>query len=190
MSRLRQAQQIAAPADFQIVVGDAETGTRFGKFLDGLKSFHGVARQHRALGQQQIGAGLLIAPAHAAADLVELGQAEAVGAVDDDRIGRGNIQTRSDNRRADQHVEFAPDKLRHGLFDVRRFHLAVHHADFRLRDEPLHQMGDGIDGAHPVMDKKDLAAPRQFGLHGGLDGIFIEFQNIGFNRLPVFRAAC
>ena len=39
MSRLRQAQQIAAPADFQIVVGDAETGTRFGKFLDGLKPF-------------------------------------------------------------------------------------------------------------------------------------------------------
>ena len=62
---------------------------------------HHVAREH------EVGVGLVLRAAHAAAKLVEIGEAEAVGAVDDDRIGVGDIEAALDDRRGDEDVGFA-----------------------------------------------------------------------------------
>ena len=41
----------------------------------------------RVARQQQVGVGLVLVAAHAAAQLVKFAQAETIGAIDDDRVG-------------------------------------------------------------------------------------------------------
>src|SRR3546814_19379902 len=59
------------------------------------------------IGGGQIGRGARLGPPDAAAQLVQLGKAEPVGAVDDQRVGARNIEARFDDRRRYQHVIFA-----------------------------------------------------------------------------------
>ena len=73
--------------------------------------------------------------AHAAAQLVELRQAELVGAVDDDGVDVGNVQPALDDRRADQYVELALGKGQHDCSELPLRHLAVTHGDARLGHE-------------------------------------------------------
>jgi hypothetical protein len=47
----------------------------------------------------------------AAADLVELREAEAVGALDDDRVAVGDVDARLDDRGAHEHVVAAGDEV-------------------------------------------------------------------------------
>ena len=45
-----------------------------------------------------------------AAQLVEIGQPKAIGAVDDDGVGIGNIEAALDDRGANEHVDFPRDE--------------------------------------------------------------------------------
>ena len=73
----------------------------------------------------QIGVGAGLGPPDAAAQLVELGEAEAVGAVDDQRVGAGDVEPALDDRGRQQHVIFAVVEGAHPLLDLGRAHLAV-----------------------------------------------------------------
>ena len=61
---------------------------------------------------------MLMAAADAPAKLVQLGQSEAVGTIDDDRVGPGNVETVLDDRRRDQHVGAVFDEVEHHLFEL------------------------------------------------------------------------
>ncbi len=61
----------------------------------------------------------------APAQLVELGEAEAVGVVDDDRVRVRDVEARLDDRRRDEHVHVALDEREHPLLDEVAVHLAV-----------------------------------------------------------------
>ena len=74
-------------------------------------------------GEQRIGA--LLGPADAAADLVELRQAEMVGAMHDQRIGVGNVEAGFDDGGRHQHVELAVVEVVHDVVELARRHLAV-----------------------------------------------------------------
>ena len=66
--------------------------------------FCASARDQVLAGDQEVGVGALVRAADAAAQLVELRQAEVVGAVDDDGVGARDVEPGLDDRRADQHV--------------------------------------------------------------------------------------
>ena len=51
-----------------------------------------------------------VAAADAAADLVELGQPELVGALDDQRVRLRDVEARLDDRRRDEHVRVAGEE--------------------------------------------------------------------------------
>ena len=63
--------------------------------------------------------------ADASAQLMDLGETEAVRAVDDDGIRRGYIEAAFDDGRAHQHIEAAMIKIEHELFQLPFPHLAV-----------------------------------------------------------------
>ena len=86
---------------------------------------------HHLARQQEIGVGLVLGAADAAAQLVEIGQAEAIGAVDDDRVGVRNIEAALDDRGANEHVDLAGDEALHDVFQLVRVHLAVADVDAR-----------------------------------------------------------
>ncbi len=56
-------------------------------------------------GREQVGVGLVVAASDAPAKLVQLRQSEFVGAVDDDGVGVGNVDTGFDDGGTEQHVE-------------------------------------------------------------------------------------
>ena len=67
----------------------------------------------------------MLVAAHAAAQLVQVGQAVAVGLVDEDRVGVGNVQAALDDRRGQQQVEAVVDEIQHHPFQLVLGHLAV-----------------------------------------------------------------
>src|SRR5262249_2592043 len=93
-----------------------------------------------------------------AANLVELGQPEGVGPVDDDRVGAGDVEAGLDDRGGDQEVALPVHEPEHGLLERALWHLAVRHADTSLGDDLAQPPRHGVDVLYPVVDEEDLAA--------------------------------
>ena len=83
------------------------------------------SRQPFAASVEQVGVRPPAAPPDAAAQLVELGEPERVGAVDDDRVGVRDVEPGLDDRRADEHVGLAVGEGDHHLLERALGHLAV-----------------------------------------------------------------
>ena len=79
-----------------------------------------LARRH-----DQVGVGAVVRAPDPAAQLVQLRQAELVGAVDDDGVGGRHVDAAFDDGGADQHVEAAVVEIEHDLFQIALAHLAV-----------------------------------------------------------------
>src|SRR5262249_60842181 len=92
------AEQVAGAADLEVEVREAEAAAELGELLDRLEALLGVLGE-RLLGRRhQIRVGALRGAADAAAQLVELGEAERVGAVDEDRVRARAVEHARENR--------------------------------------------------------------------------------------------
>ena len=88
-------------------------------------------RLARRQGEQRIGARL--GAPDPAAQLIELRQAEHVGAVHDQRVRGRDVEAGLDDRGREQHVVFAVVEGRHDVFQRGRRHLPVRDDDARFR---------------------------------------------------------
>ena len=86
---------------------------------------------------QQIGIGAAIGAAHAAAQLIELAEAVAVGAVDDDGVGKRNVEAVFDDGGRHKHVEFVVHEGEHHALELAFAHLAVADDDARAGNKLL-----------------------------------------------------
>src|SRR5579863_2818791 len=161
MPGLLAAEQVARAADLQVLQGHVHARAYLGVLG------HGGQALVRGLGQgrlgrvQEVGVGPLRAAADPAADLMQLGQAVHVGAVDDERVGVRDVQARFDDRGRDQHVVLPLPEVDHDLFQLVLVHLPVRHRDPRLRDQ-LSDLGrDPADRADPVVHEEHLAVAQQ-----------------------------
>ena len=131
---------------------------------------------------QQIGVGAAIRAAHASAQLVQLGQAQPVGAIDEDRVAERDVEAVLDDRGGHQNVGFVMHELQHHFFQFAFRHLSVPDDDARLRHEFLQLGGDFPDALHAVVDEVDLAAALEFLLDGRLDQLLVPACDHGLNR--------
>ncbi len=92
------AEQVAGAAQLQVVAGDAESGAELGQFLQYPQPFARLVGQASLAGDQQVGVGAPVGAADPAAQLIELGEAETVGAVDDDGVGARDVEAVLDDR--------------------------------------------------------------------------------------------
>ena len=90
---LRRAQQVAGAADLEVFHRDAHSRAQLGRLEDGLQPLLGDFAQAHVFGVQQIGVRASRATTHPASQLVQLGEPEAVRAVDDERVGVRNVQS-------------------------------------------------------------------------------------------------
>lgn len=126
---LAGAEQFAFAAQAQILFGDAEAvlgvahdgQAGAGDFAQGV-----VVEEHAARG--------FFAAADAAAQLVELGEAETFGMFDDDDGGVGHVDADLDHRRADEEPRLTGLEGAHGLVLVAARHAAMHEADALAED--------------------------------------------------------
>ncbi len=102
--------------------------------------------------------GGVLAAADAPADLVQLRQAEHVGALDDERVDLRDVEPALDDRGRDEHVEIAAQELDHRLLELLVVHLAMADADARLGHEPAQLLGRLVDRLDAVVEVEDLAA--------------------------------
>ena len=77
-----------------------KTTAEFFHGLDRVKTLLRVFAQAFQIRHQQVGIGLMMAAAHATTQLVQLRQAEFVGAAHDDGVGGGHVNAGLDDGRA------------------------------------------------------------------------------------------
>ena len=90
-ARLTGAEELAGPADLEIDFGEDEAG---------IVLFHGLETggiRVRWNGCKKETVALVVAAADTAAELVELGETEALGALDHDDRGIGDVDTHFDD---------------------------------------------------------------------------------------------
>ena len=161
LTALLLAEQLAGAADLEIVSRQHEAGTELFHRFDGLETLRGIARQRLPGRRDEVGIGAVVRAADAAAQLMQLRQAHAVGAVDHDGIGARHVDAAFNDGGAHQHAEAAVIEIHHELLEIPLAHLAMADAHARFRHQRLHLGGDFLDGAHFVVHEVDLAAAPQ-----------------------------
>src|SRR6202042_348482 len=92
---------------------------------------------------EQVGVGALIGTTDAAAKLVQLRKAHAVGAINDDGVGARDVEAVFDDGGGNQNVGFVADKFQHHFFEFGFAHLPVAHDHARFRDQAVDHGGEG-----------------------------------------------
>ena len=113
------------------------------------------------------------------ADLVELGEPEAVRAGNDEGVGVGYVQSVLDDRGAYENLSPALHETGHGTVQRTGPHLSVGHVDGRVAQEPAHPLGGRLDRLDPVVQKEDLAAAVEFPLAGLGDQVVAPGDDMG-----------
>ena len=129
---------------------------------------------------------MLVTP-DAAAQLVKLTQTETVGAVDDDRVGVGDVEAALDDGCREQDVGVAVDEFCHHLLERAAGHLAVADDEPRLGYQLADAIGHRLDCRHAVVQKEHLPAPVELSLDSVAEGRLVELNDGGFDRQAVLR---
>jgi hypothetical protein len=101
--------------------------------------------------------GRPVGSADASAKLIELRQAVAIRAVDDDGVRVRDVEPVLDDGRGDEDVVLVGHEVEHRLFELLFAHLAVADGQLGLRHETCDQVGNRRDRLHAVVDHVDLA---------------------------------
>ncbi len=187
MAVLLAAEHVAGAAEFEVERGDAESGAEFAEFFHGGEAFAGDVGESFFGRNEQIGVGALVGAADAAAELIELGEAEAVGAIDEDGVGARDVEAVFDDGGGDEDVGFVANELEHDGFEFFFAHLAVSDDDAGFGNEPGYEGGERIDGLDAIVDEVDLAVAGELVFDGALDEIFLEGRDDGLNGEAVAR---
>ena len=135
--------------------------------------------------EQRVGAQL--GAADAAAQLIELRQAEHVGAVHDQRVGGRDVEAGFDDRGREQHVVLAVVEGRHHVLEHGRRHLAVGDGDLHLGHglvEERFGLGQILDAR---ADVEALAAAIALAQQRLAHHDRIERRDEGAHRQPIDR---
>ena len=133
-------------------------------------------------GVEEVRVGALPRAAHAAADLVELGQPELVGALHDQRVRARDVEARLDDRGAHEHVGLAAQEVQHHLLELPLRHLAVGDEHARVGHERADALGGLVDRLHPVVQEEGLAAARQLALDRLGHELVVVLAHVGLHR--------
>ena len=129
----------------------------------------------------------MLGAAHASAELVEIGEAEAVGAVYDDRVRVRDVHAALDDRRRDEHIRRAAHEFVHHFLQLVLVHLPVPDDGARTRHEHLDFRLHVLDVAYAVMQEEHLALPLQLALDRVADDAFVVRADERLDRDAVQR---
>src|SRR5882762_4629596 len=187
MSVLLAAEHVASAAQLKVERGDAESGAQFAELLHGGEAFAGDVGERGVRRDEEIGVGALGGTTDAAAQLVELGESQAVGTVDQNRVGAGDVQTVFNDGGGHQHIRFIANEFQHHAFEFFFGHLAVGHHDARLGHQFRDHGSERIDRFDTIVNEEDLAVASKFGFDGALHQLFLKGGDDGLNGQTVAR---
>ena len=187
MAGLFVAQQVARPADIEIVARQREARAQR---VQGLHHRQALLRRHRQPQVRrpgQIGIAALLAAPDPPAQLIELPQPEHVGAVDHQRVHRRHVETALDDVGGQQDVVVAVAEFGHHPFELGRRQPAM-----RLRHARLgHDLGETFRHPRQVLDARHdaehLPATEPLALQRLADHHGVERHDEGAHRQPIDR---
>ena len=188
VAALLAAEQVAGAAQLEVEGGDAEAGAEVGELADRGEALARDLGEHGVGRDQEVGEGPPVGAAHPAAQLVELGEAVAVGAVHDQGVRARDVEAVLDDGGRHQHVRAPLHEGEHHALELRLRHLPVGDRDPRLRHQALHEARQGVDRLDPVVDEEDLALAAELLADGGRDHVGRELHDRGLDGEPVARA--
>ena len=106
--------RLPAPRSSRSRAAMRKPAPELGELADGGQPLARDLGQHRVRRHQQVRVGAAVRAADAAAELVELGEAVAVGAVHDHGVGAGDVEAVLDDGGGHQHVRAALHEGEHG----------------------------------------------------------------------------
>ena len=113
MAGLLRAEQLARAADLEVAHRDREAGAELGVVGEGRETRAGLGGELGRGRIEEVGVGGHIRAADPPADLVQLGEPEHVGALDDQRVRLRDVEAGLDDRRRDEHVRVAAQERHH-----------------------------------------------------------------------------
>ena len=123
----------------------------------------------------------MLVPPYPTPQLVKVRKPVPIGFVDKDRVGVANVQTTFDDRRRQQDIVLAIDKLSHHQFEFVFRHLAMPHADRRFGDDACQFLTNDFDVVHSVVNKVSLPASIQLPQDRCSNHFVAETSNPSFN---------
>src|ERR1017187_1832021 len=176
VAALFRAEDVARAANLQVAHGDFKPAAEGRILLDRADSFARALDEVHVAWQENVGVGLMFVAADAPAELVQIAQPKAVGAVDDDGVGVRDIEAALDDGCANQHVNLAFHETMHHFLKLMLVHLAVTDiaAAFRFEQQVAQPFGDHLDALDAVVEEVNLAAAVEFALDGLLDEAFVR----------------
>jgi hypothetical protein len=189
VSGLLVAQQVAGTADLEVAHGDLEAGPQLRVVAQRAEALRRLLGQRGGARVQEVGVGALAAAAHAAADLVELGQAEDVRALDDQRVGLRDVDARLDDARSHEHVGLAAQERTASRLERLLLELAVGHLEAHAGAQAAQALGRLVDRVDAVVDEERLAPARLLAHDRLLDELLVVLAHVGLDRPPALRAA-
>ena len=162
---------------------DAEISQR----LDGFEPLDRVGGHRPAVRHDEVGVGAVVRSAHPPAQLVQLGEAESVRAVDHDGVGVGDVDPRLDDRGAHQHLESTVIEVEHRQLQVAFAHLSVRDPHLGVRSEVAHVGGNPLDVLDLVVHEEDLSAAADLALQGLAEHTRVPPANERLDRQPFRR---
>ena len=187
MPGLLGAEDVAGAADLQVTKGDLEPGPQFGELFDGFQSARRFRRHRPVGGKQQVRIRPVLVPADAAPELVQVGEAIAVGVVDEDCVRVRDVEPALDDGRRHEQVRLPLHERDHRLLEFVRRLLAVRDDDFRLRHDRPDFRRDGVDVLHAVVDEIDLPLAVEFAQDRLADERPVETRDPRLDRQPFRR---
>lgn len=133
-------------------------------------------------GREEVCVGLVVASAHASAQLMELREPELVGAFDQNRVGARHVDPRLDDGGAEKDVVALLIELAHDAFEFALVQLSVRDRDARFGDELRKVLAAVFDRLHFVVKEVHLTAALQFADHGFADEAVLFGLHEGLHR--------
>ena len=165
VAALLAAEEVAGAANLEVERRDAEPAAEIAELADGREPLLRDRRQRVFRRHQQVRVRAAIGASDAPAQLIELRQPVAIGAIDDDGVGVRDVEAVLDDGRREQHVVLVRDEVDHHALELFFAHLPVGDGHARLGHEPRDQVAERVDRLDAVVDEVDLAAA----LHLGAD---------------------
>src|SRR5439155_22628953 len=187
VSTLSGAENTAGAANLQIAHGNSKPGAERAVLFDGVDSFARGADHHELARQQKVSVRFVLGTPDPPAQLIQIGQAETIRAINDNGVGIWNVQAAFDDGGADQHIDVSHDKAMHHRFQFIGIHLAVAKLNARIQTEFSDAIAHFRDRLHAMMQKKNLAQQFQLALDGIANNSLVITTDYGFDRKPILR---
>ena len=187
VATLRCAENAARAANLQIAHGDAKTRAERAVLLDGTDSSARSADGHHFSREHEIRVSLVLGSTYASAQLVQIGQAKPVCAIDDDRVRIWDVETTFDNRRANKHIDFSSNESRHYSLQFSRIHLAVASFHPCLWTKVHNPVARTLDCLHTIVQEENLPAAFQLSIDRIADDSFIISRDHRFHWQTIQR---